>query len=497
DAEKMAMQRIAKRREKIEEEFCSKDKKYTDQVLCTYILKAFTSSLDAHTNYFTPQEAAQFLIAVQQKLLGIGVQLRDDVDGFSVTKIIEGGPADKVKDLKVKDKIIAVNGEPVIGLDVIEVIDRIRGQDGTDVMLRVVREVGQDGKKQQELKDIRIKRGEVVLKEARLEYEAQPFADGAIAYLHLHAFYQDSDSSSSEDIEKAFEEMRKKYKIYGVVLDLRFNGGGVLAQAVAVTGLFINKGVVVSIKDENGVVHHLRDLDSKRMWGGPLIVLTNRGSASAAEIVAQTLQDYGRALVVGDDHTYGKGSFQTFTLTGTNPNSIDPQGEYKVTRGCYYTVSGKTPQLVGVRADIEVPSGLSALDIGEMYGKYPLENDSIPPNFEDSLGDVPLFQREKIRLLYRTDLQKVETKYRESLAQLRKNSEARQKQNKAYQRFLSSTKDADNDMEDIDRSEKYPDYQLYESMDVMKDFITLLQKQAEERKQVEEKRVKEEGKRAA
>lgn len=479
DAEKLALQRLQKKREQVDEEFSGKNQKLLTQVLCTYILKAFSSSLDAHTNYFTPQEASQFLISVQQKLLGIGVQLRDDVDGFSVVKIIEGGPADREKELKVKDKIIAVNGEPVIGLDVIEVVDRIRGQDGTDVTLRVVRDVGEDGKKLQQLKDIRIKRGEVVLKESRLDYEAQPFADGAIAYFHLHAFYQDAETSSAEDIQKAFDEMKQKYKIYGVVLDLRFNPGGILSQAVSVTGLFIDKGVVVSIKDENGVVHHLRNLESKKMWDGPLVVLTNRASASAAEIVPQTLQDYGRALIVGDDHSYGKGSFQTFTLTGTNINSIDPEGEYKVTRGCYYTVSGKTPQLVGVKSNIEVPSGLETMDIGEMYAKYPLENDSIPPSFLDTFDDVPLFQREKIRYLYKTDLQKIETKYLVPLALLRKNSLVRQKENKAYQRFLNLVNGKkESDAEEFELVEKYPDFQLSETMNIMKDYIILLEKEA-------------------
>ena len=127
------------------------------------------------------------------------------------------------------------------------------------------------------------------------------------------------------------------------------------------------------------------------------MVLVDRLSASASEIVAQALQDYGRALVIGDDHTYGKGSFQTFTLTTQSNGAVDPHGEYKVTRGRYYTVSGKTPQLVGVQSDIVIPGELSFMEVGEEYAKYPLENDSIAPNFEDTLSDVPFFQRERIR----------------------------------------------------------------------------------------------------
>ncbi len=497
DAKELALQRLKKRRQKVEDEFCSKDKKYDQEVLCTYILKAMTASLDAHTNYFTPQEANQFLISVQQRLLGIGVQLRDDVDGFTIIKIVEGGPADAVKELKAKDKIIAINGEPVIGLDIIEVVDRIRGQEGTPVTLRVVREVGVSEEKQQELKDIVVSRGEVVLKETRLESMPVPFADGALAHIHLHSFYQDADTSSAEDMLKAFNEMKKNYKIKGVVLDLRFNGGGILSQAVSVTGLFIKKGIVVSIKDENAMVHHLRDLDSEPMWDGPLIVLINRGSASAAEIVAQTLQDYGRALIVGDDHSFGKGTFQTFTLTATNPNSIDPKGEYKVTRGCYYTVSGNTPQLAGVQSDIEVPGGLSFLDIGEKYAKYALENDSIEPGFEDSLSDVPLYQREKIRALYQKERQLRETKYRKLIPELKVNSKVRQEEDKTVQGFLVDAKNNELEFDELGKYERFPDFQLNETLNVMRDLVVLIGQEAAKETKVEAGNKKEIEKKAA
>jgi len=268
--------------------------------------------------------------------------------------------------------------------------------------------------------------------------------------------------------------MQKEHKINGVILDLRFNAGGVLSQAIAVTGLFIKKGVVVSVKDENGQIHPLRNLDSGVIWNGPLMVLTNRGSASAAEIVAGALQDYGRALIVGDDHTFGKGSFQTFTLSAANASSIDPQGEFKVTRGCYYTVSGKTPQLTGVKADIEVPSGLETLEIGEMYSKYPLDNSTIEPAFEDTLSDVPFFQREKIRRLYLVDRQDIETRYKDILPELLSNSKIRQAENKAYAHYLEMMKKNDPEIDDYEKPENRPDFQLYEALDVMKDCIILL-----------------------
>jgi len=475
DARELAISRLKKRRLKAQEELFHPDSSYQDKLFCTGVLKAFASSLDTHTNYFTPAEANQFLIAVQQRLFGIGVQMRDDVNGFSIVKMIEGGPAAQTKELKPKDKIIAIDGEPVVGMDLIEVVELIRGQEGTEVLLRVVREIGEGSQKLQELKDVKVPRGEVVLKETRLETALEPFGTGVIAHLKLHSFYQDSDSSSAQDLTQALQEIQKQHRIDGVVLDLRFNSGGVLSQAVQVTGMFMKKGIVVSIKDENSVVHHLRDFESDQMWDGPLVVLTNAGSASAAEIVAGTLKDWGRAIVVGDKHTFGKGSFQTFTLTTTSAGDIDPKGEYKVTQGCYYTVSGNSPQLVGVQADIHVPSGLESMEYGEMYAKYPLETAPIAANFEDKLTDLPLLQREKIRRFYYRDLQLPESEWKALLPQLQMNSELRQKENKSYQKYLQKFQETESDEADSEGEgmEKYPDFQLTEGMSVMKDMIIL------------------------
>lgn len=274
------------------------------------------------------------------------------------------------------------------------------------------------------------------------------------------------------DLAKAYNSIAKENKVRGVILDLRMNAGGLLPQAVEVVGLFIKKGIVSSIKDENGNVQHIRDIDSNRIWDGPLLVLVDRLSASAAEIVAQALQDYGRALVIGDDHTYGKGSFQTFTLTTQGNGATDPNGEYKVTRGRYYTVSGKTPQLVGVQSDIVIPGELSFMEVGEEYAKYPLENDSIPPNFEDTLSDVPFFQRERIRRLYQFDMQEPITKFKAPLEQLKRNSAQRISNNKLFQNFLAYVKNSD---EESVEPQVYLDYQMQEAVNVMKDFIWLIQ----------------------
>ncbi|MCB1137058.1 MAG: S41 family peptidase, partial [Chlamydiia bacterium] len=423
------------------------------EYMLSLVLKAIAGALDTHTAYFTPGEASQFMISVQQRLFGIGAQLRDDLNGLTVVRIIEGGPAERSGELKLKDRIIAVDAVPVVGMDITDAVELIRGDEGKAVRLTIIRDVGGEGKHQDEKMDVTVTRGEVVLNETRLESHVEPFADGVIAYLHLFSFYQDPESSSALDITRALHKIQEEHKIKGVVLDLRFNSGGMLSQAVAVTGLFITRGVVVSIKDDSGRVQHLRDLDGNVIFGGPMIVVANRASASAAEIVTQTLQDYGRAIVVGDDHTFGKGTFQTFTLNSQREENVNPQGEYKVTRGTYYTVSGKSPQKKGVPSDILVPGPLAKADIGEQFSDYALEGGAIAPLFDDELLDIPEAQRQRVAQLYRVNLQPILQRYTKFLPTLRTNAETRIAANKPYQSFLEKIGKEEVEKEELERFE--------------------------------------------
>lgn len=472
DLKDRSLQRIAKRQLKTEEKYLNPDPIFREQLLLTEVLKAIASSLDAHTAYFTKDEATQFMIGVQQKLQGIGAQLRDDLNGFTIMKIIDGSPAAANKLLKVKDRIIAVDKEPVVGMDITDAVELIRGLPDTSVLLTVIRE---NEKKEEEKLDISILRGDVVLKETRYESSFEPFGDGVIQTLRLYSFYQDETSSSADDLSKALESVKKEHSVKGVILDLRYNSGGLLSQAVNVAGLFITKGIVASIKDDTGQVQHLRNLNTAIGWDGPLIVLVNRASASASEIVAGTLQDYGRALIVGDDHTYGKGSFQTFTLNTTKSGSVNPQGEYKVTRGRYYTVSGKTPQLTGVASDIIVPGALSEMEIGEKFAKYPLESDRIKQNFDDDLSDVSFFQRERVKALYKFDLQPRMTTYKPFLERLKSNSTERIANSKNFQTFLKEIKSNKTFEEDEVDLFGLTDLQLAEAHNVMTDLLYLKQ----------------------
>ena len=464
---------LLKRRLNREAELTGTPGEERSKVVLTTLLKAATSALDSHTNYFTPAEANQFMIQVQQRLFGIGAQLRDNLDGLSIVRILENSPASKSGRLKINDKIIAVNHEPIVGMDLVEAVELIRGAQDTPVLLSILRQTEGSEEKSSEMLEIELIRGEVVLEESRLETELHSFGDGVIATLRLFSFYQDENFSSALDLRKALEEIQQEHLLKGVVLDLRSNAGGFLTQAVSVTGLFIKKGIVASVKDETGKVHHLREIEGNPIWEGPLFVLVNRASASAAEIVAQSLQDYGRALVIGDEQTFGKGSFQTFTLDPIHNPKINPQGEYKVTRGRYYTVSGKSPQLEGVHSDIVIPGLLSQLDIGEKFSKFPLENDMIESHFDDDLSDISAFHRLQLGRSYREQLQSQLDIYTPYLKLLKTNTELRIKNNKNYQNFLNDIEKKNFDSPSVDHFEEC-DLQLTESLNAMKDLLYLM-----------------------
>lgn len=461
------MKRIHKRRRIVEEKALAKDPTKRHGHLLQSFLKAFASACDSHTSYFTPTEATQFLIQVQQRLFGIGVQLRDDLTGFRVMKIIEGGPASHDEcELREGDLIVTIDTTPVVGMGILEAVSLIRGEEGGQVKLGVLRT---DESGEEFSVEVVATRGEVVLEEARLTTKVIPFGDGVLAHLALHGFYQDPDHSSTNDLRRAISKIRKEHKLRGILLDLRKNSGGVLPQAVGVTGLFITKGIVVSIKDNRGRVEHLREVDGKTSWDGPLVILTSKASASAAEIVAQTLQDYGRAIVVGDEHTFGKGTFQTFTLDGSGKNPVNPKGEFKVTRGRYYTVSGKSPQYVGVKPDLVIPGPYSKMEIGERYTKYPLETDSIHPNFHDDLSDIPPPQKEQISWLYRFNLQPKLTCFSKHLPRLTENSRIRMGESALYTAFLEELEKESPEVEVYLKG----DPQLQEALHVLQDLIWL------------------------
>ncbi|NVK73927.1 carboxy terminal-processing peptidase [Marinomonas sp. CT5] len=359
--------------------------KQVDQTNATDVFQTFansvTAALDPHTTYFAPRASEAFNINMSLSLEGIGAVLQMDDDYTKVVRLIPGGPAATQSDLSPNDRIIAVGqeGKPmidVVGMRLDDVVDMIRGERDTTVKLEIAPSKGDT----QASKTISIVRKKVKLEDqsakkeiVEIERDGEKYKVGVIT---LPTFYSDfaaiqagekNYKSSTRDTKKLIEELRKE-DISALILDLRNNGGGSLQEANALAGLFIPSGPTVQIRDQSGRVTPLGDLDKSIAYSGPMAVLVNRMSASASEIVAGALQDYGRALILGNQ-TFGKGTVQVL-------QDLD-KGQLKVTQAKFYRISGESTQHKGVMPDIIFPSLIDKKAIGESALKNPLPWDKI------------------------------------------------------------------------------------------------------------------------
>jgi len=356
--------------------------------LMDIFLNSVTTALDPHTNYLSYEDSQDFDISMKLKLEGIGVRLRSE-DGFVIVEsIITGGAADKLPEelkLKPNDKIMAVaqgNGDPVdvIDMDLKDVVKLIRGEKGTKVTLTILRE-SVNGDKPQRLK-VPIVREEIKLEDSEVKYSVHSMDrdghDFKIGYIKLPSFYKDDDSgkSSSGDTKAAIENLKKEH-INLIVLDLRGNPGGRLDEAVEIAGLFIDEGPVLQVMNKNNPPRIYYDNDPAIYYSGPLVVLIDRFSASASEILAGALKDYKRALIIGASNTFGKGTVQSYSELRRNMGAI------KITTHIFYQPGGTSNQLNGIAPDILVPDMSSIWDISEAESKYPLKWQRIDPaNFK-------------------------------------------------------------------------------------------------------------------
>ena len=359
-------------------------------------LNAFANSLDPHSVYLSADDLEDFQIGMQLSLEGIGVALSER-DGYAVVEeVIPGGAADRLALLKPQDKIIAVAEEDGKQVDVIDmrlrdIVRLIRGKKGSRVRLTVLRQ----GEKVERF-EMAIVRDKIDLEEqaAKLRFEERDL-DGQkmrLAVVELPSFYGDRDPSKrqgSRDLEKILKQVKEE-KVDGMVLDLSRNGGGLLEDAVRISGFFIAEGAMVGIRGTTERSRLLEDTDDETLYSGPLVVLTSRVSASASEILAGALQDYHRAVIVGDDQTFGKGTVQSvFPL----PPGL---GALKVTTALFFRPGGASTQASGVMSDVVVPS-LFNLDVfGEKKLPHSLPPQSVPPfpsadaNSDDANPWVPL-----------------------------------------------------------------------------------------------------------
>ncbi len=348
----------------------------TEKILERFI-NSFTMALDPHSSYMSAEENEDFKISMELKLEGIGVRLRSE-DGFvHVESIIPGGASDKLPEnikLKPNDKIIAVSqgsDEPsdVIDMDLRDVVKKIRGRQGTEVRLTILRESDKAGKPARMI--IPIIREEIKLQDSDAEsdvllskkYDFQ----AEIGYIRLPSFYKDPqrDKSSAGDMRQHIDSLVKK-GVKGIILDLRGNPGGLLNEAIQIAGLFIEYGPILQVKDSRHAPQVYEDTDSRIFYDGPIVVLIDKFSASASEILAGAIKDYNRGLILGPGNTFGKGTVQSYNTLGNRLGAV------KVTTHIFYQPSGSSNQLNGIEPDIIIPSMTSIWDIGENKTKYPL-----------------------------------------------------------------------------------------------------------------------------
>jgi len=340
-------------------------------------LDSFANSLDPHSNYLSADDVEDFQIGMGLSLEGIGLALSSR-DGYVVVEeVIAGGAAERQQAIKRKDKIITVTQEGsgpvnVIDMPLRDVVKMIRGKKGTPVELTVLR---QD--ETTERFNTTIVRDKINLEEqaAKLRFETRSIDDKTLklAILELPSFYGDRDASkrqSIKDVQELIDQVEKE-KADGLLLDLSRNGGGLLEHAVGISGLFLKKGPMVAVQHSPSQTQMLPDPDGEIRWSGPLVVLTSRASASASEILAGALKDYKRAVIVGDDHTFGKGTVQSVVPLR------EGLGALKITTALFFRPGGESTQLTGVPADVVIPSPFDLTEFGEGSQPYSLPGQKI------------------------------------------------------------------------------------------------------------------------
>ncbi|UOR05790.1 carboxy terminal-processing peptidase [Hymenobacter aerilatus] len=352
------------------------------------------NTYDPHTEYFAPRDKDNFDQAMTGRFEGIGASLQEKDGQIKVADIIPGSASYRQGELKAGDIITRVGQGAEVpvsveGMRLDKAIVLIKGKKGTEVRLTVKKSDGST-------KIIPIIRDVVIIEDTYAQSATINENGKKYGYIKLPSFYADFNDnggrSSAGDVKKELEKLQKE-NIQGLVLDLRFNGGGSLTDAVEMAGLFIDSGPVVQVRSRQGAATVLNDRDPRVQYTGPLVVLVNKFSASASEILAAAIQDYKRGIVMGSTSTYGKGTVQRiFDLDDALPaefNSIKPFGSLKLTTQKFYRINGGSTQFKGVMSDIVLPDPYSYLDQGEKESEYPLKWDEIAPARYKTWADAP------------------------------------------------------------------------------------------------------------
>ncbi|MTC51254.1 carboxy terminal-processing peptidase [Providencia alcalifaciens] len=351
------------------------------------IMNAFAREIDPHTSYLSPRSTEQFNSEMSLSLEGIGAVLQQDDENTTINSLVAGGPAAKSKELKVGDKIIGVGqvGKPivdVVGWRLDDVVALIKGPKGSQVRLEVVSDT-----KGAKPRIVTIVREQIRLEDRAVKLTIKQQGKEKVGVLDIPGFYV----GLTNDVKTELQKMAKE-NVTALVIDLRGNGGGALTEAVSLSGLFINKGPVVQVRDNNGQVRQDADDDDVIYYKGPLVVLVDRFSASASEIFAAAMQDYGRALIVGEP-TFGKGTVQQHrSLSRVYDQMLKPEwpslGSVQYTIQKFYRVNGGSTQREGVTPDVVMPTGQDPAETGESFEDNALPWDSIPAANYTQSGDI-------------------------------------------------------------------------------------------------------------
>jgi len=371
-----------------------------DEEIANYFFSSIARAYDPHTDYMSYREMSRFKDGMKNELVGIGALLQAEEDGATkIMGIVVGGPADREGTLKLNDRVVAVDTlhtgkaedmTDIMFMKIDKVVDLIRGKEGTSVALKVEPASGPIG----ETRIVTIQRGKVEMKDEQASGEIIELSAGRdqvrrLGVITLPSFYADFDEGKvkcSVDVENILKRLIEE-KIDGLVLDLRGNGGGSLEEVRRLTGFFIDRGPVVQVKNTLSQVQVKDSENGKPIYGGPLVVMTDKSSASASEILAGALQDYNRAVVVGESSTFGKGTVQQPMDIGRMLPLFSVRnraGFLKVTIQKFYRPSGSSTQMDGVVSDVVLPSIMDALEVGESFMDHALPHDRIrrAPDFK-------------------------------------------------------------------------------------------------------------------
>ncbi|AZI33548.1 carboxy terminal-processing peptidase [Kaistella carnis] len=347
----------------------------------TVYMNAYTEVFDPHTNYYSPKNKEDFDTQFKGKIIGIGALIQEKRGYLYLGALTIGAPAWKSKQLSEGDKILKVKSKPsedavnVVGMLSDEAVRLIRGEKGTKVTLTVE-------KKDKTIKDVTLIREEVAIEDTFARSIIVNSKDGKkYGFINLPSFNADFEDAkgrnASDDIKNELIKL-KAQNVEGIVLDLRNNGGGSLTEVGDIMGLFMNAGPYVQVKDGNGKIQTLSNKTNTPLWTGPLVIMQNELSASASEILAGAMQDYGRAVVIGSPQSFGKGTVQTFVDLNRFLNTNDDFGSLKLTIQKFYRITGESTQRKGIQSDIQMKDFFTYSEIGERYDDYALAWDKIP-----------------------------------------------------------------------------------------------------------------------